>query len=268
MKSAFSRHAEIYALMLRNSLIREMNFKANFLLWMFVEVLWFASQIIFIDVLFSFVNRIGDWTKWEVVLLIGTHQVIGQLFQAFFFVNIADLPELVRTGKLDFLLLQPMDSQFATSVKKFALDNIVSALVGVFFVIFAATKLGLHPTALQILLYIAAIMLGVVIHYSFMFTLASVSFWIVRSQGLIYGYFSFFNIGRYPDVVFKGVFKWVFSWVIPVIIVSNIPARLLAKAADANAALLLQLFFVAILLFSLTRMFWKFALTRYSSASS
>ncbi|MEO8824532.1 MAG: ABC-2 family transporter protein, partial [Chthoniobacterales bacterium] len=187
--------------MLRNSLIREMNFKANFLLWMLVELLWFLGQIVFIDVLFSYVNRIGDWTKWEVVLLVGTHQMISQLFQAFFFVNIADIPELVRTGKLDFLLLQPLDSQFAASVKKFGLDNIINAILGVCFVLFATHKLGIHPSVAQLLLYTAAIVLGVAIHYSIMLVLATASIWIVRSQGLIYGYFSFFNIGRYPDVV-------------------------------------------------------------------
>src|SRR2546429_6447244 len=91
------RYIEIYSIMLRNSLIREMSFKANFLLWMLVEVLWFVGQIVFFSIIFGNVDRIGDWTKWEVVLLIGTHQMISQLFQAFFFVNVANIPELVRT---------------------------------------------------------------------------------------------------------------------------------------------------------------------------
>src|SRR5579862_5961341 len=109
------RYLEVYWIMFRNSLIREMNFKVNFLLWMIVEILWFAGQIVFIDVLYLYVNRIGDWTKWEVVLLVGTHQIIGQLFQAIFYMNVANVPELVRTGKLDFFLLLPLDSQFAVS---------------------------------------------------------------------------------------------------------------------------------------------------------
>src|SRR5437588_4800972 len=82
--------------MLRNSLIREMSFKANFILWMLVEVLWFLGQIVFFSIIFGSVNRIGDWSKWEVVLLVGTHQIIAQLFQAFFFVNVANVPELDR----------------------------------------------------------------------------------------------------------------------------------------------------------------------------
>src|SRR5437773_10935212 len=109
------RYIEIYSIMLRHSLIREMSFKANFLLWMIVEVLWFCVQIVFVSIIFGQVDHIGDWTKWEVVLLIGTHQVIAQIFQGFFFVNIANIPELVRTGKLDSLLELPIDSQFAVS---------------------------------------------------------------------------------------------------------------------------------------------------------
>jgi len=45
--------------MLRNSVIREMSFKANFILWMAVELLWFLGQIVFIEVLFQYVEQ--DW---------------------------------------------------------------------------------------------------------------------------------------------------------------------------------------------------------------
>src|SRR5438046_1319646 len=94
--------------MLRNSLIREMSFKANFLLWMLVEVLWFVGQIVFFSIIFGNVDRIGDWTKWEVVLLIGTHQMIAQLFQSFFCVNVAAIPELATTGYSASLLVFPV----------------------------------------------------------------------------------------------------------------------------------------------------------------
>src|SRR3954470_18066302 len=132
--------------MLRNSLIREMSFKANFLLWMIVEILWFAGQIVFFSIIFGNVDRIGDWTKWEVVLLIGTHQMIAQLFQAFFFVNVANIPELVRTGKLDSLLVLPIDSQFAVSTKQFSLDSIVNSALGGVVVCVALTKLQIIPS--------------------------------------------------------------------------------------------------------------------------
>lgn len=263
-----SRYLEIYWLMVRNSLIREMNFKANFLLWMVVELFWFLGQIVFIEVLFQYVNQIGDWGKWDVVALVGTHQLIGQIFQAFFYVNIANLPELVRTGKLDLMLLLPVDAQFAVSTRQFGMDNIVNAGVGIGIVTFALAKLGIVPSALNVVLYAIGVGFGVAVHYSIMFTLATFSFWIVRAQGLIYGYFNLFNIGRYPDVVFRGIFKLVFSYLIPVIIVANVPVRLLTKAFEHPLQGLLQLAAASIFTVVASRIFWRFALRRYSSASS
>ena len=259
---------QIYRLLLRNSLIREMAFKANFLLWLFTELLWFFGQIIFVDVLFLYTERIGDWSKWEVVLLIGTHQIIGQVFQAVFYVNLANLPELVRTGRMDLLLLLPMDAQFAVSAYRFGLDNFVNAGVGVGFVVFSLNKLGVVPGAVQIACYVVAIVLGAAIHYAIMFTLATLSFWIVRAQGLIYGYFNFLSIARYPDQVFGGVFKLIFTWLIPVIVVANAPARILARASEQPLGPMLQLVAVCGLSLVLSRFFWLFALRRYSSASS
>src|SRR5438270_1519435 len=196
------RYIEIYSIMMRISLIRELSFKANFLLWMVVEILWFCGQIVFFSIIFGNVNHIGDWSKWEVVLLVGTHQIIAQLFQAFFFVNVANIPELVRTGKLDSLLVLPIDSQFAVSSKQFGLDSVVNAALGGVVVIVSLTRLGVAPQPLHIFLYLVAIGFGIAIHYSIMLNLAAVSFWIVRAQGLVYGYFNFLNIARYPDVIY------------------------------------------------------------------
>src|SRR5215212_1055195 len=188
------RYLEIYWLMVRNSLIREMSFKANFILWMVVEFLWFIGQVVFLEVLFAHTDRIGDWTKWECVLLVGTHQLTSQLFQAFFYVNLAELPDHIRTGRLDLMLLLPVDAQFAVSTRRFGMDNVVNALVGVAIVIFCLFQLHVVPQLHQIALYVVAIALGIAVHYSVLFGLATVAFWIVRAQGLIYGYYNVFNI--------------------------------------------------------------------------
>jgi ABC-2 type transport system permease protein len=263
------RYFEIYAIMFRNSLIREMNFKANFLLWILVELLWFLGQIVFVEVIFQYVEQIGDWTKWEIILLIGTHQLISQLFQAFFYINIANVPELVRTGRMDFMLLLPIDTQFAISTRQFGFDSVINAGVSVGIIGLALAKLGIHPTAAQMLLYTVAVGFGCAIHYSIMFFLSTISFWIVRAQGLIYGYYNLFNIARYPDGIFRGVFKFVFSWIIPVIIVANVPARVLVKASHGELALpLLHLAVATFFVLGISRLFWKLALSRYTSASS
>ena len=262
------RYLEIYSIMLRNSLIREMSFKANFVLWMLVEVLWFCGQIVFFSIIFGNVDQIGDWSKWEVVLLVGTHQIVAQLFQAVFFQNLANIPELVRTGKLDTLLALPIDSQFAVSSKQFGLDSVLNAMLGGVVVIVSLANLNIVPSLTSVLLYLIALVFGVAIHYAIMLALAAVSFWIVRAQGLIYGYFNFLQVARYPDSIFPRAFRFVFGWIVPVIIVANIPARLLIKPLEQPGALMFHLVVAGSAAVLLSRVFWRFALRRYSSASS
>ena len=262
------KYLSVYAVMLRNSIIREMNFKMNFVLWMVVESLWFVGQLVFINVIFSQVNQIGDWTKWQMVLLVGTHQIIGQVFQAFFYTNLVNIPELVRTGKLDFVLLQPVDGQFTVSFRQFGLDSIVNTLVGIGIVIYSLAQLHIIPSPGQILLYITTIFLGVTIHYSVMLILGIASFWIVRSQGLIWGYYQLFSLARYPDVVFKGVIKFIFSWIVPVVVVTNVPTRVLMTAASTPWYLIAHLLTASLLMIFVSRMLWTMGLNRYSSASS
>ena len=263
------RYIEIYSIMLRNSLIREMSFKANFLLWMLVEVLWFCGQIVFFSIIFGNVDRIGDWTKWEVVLLVGTHQIIAQLFQAFFFVNVANIPELVRTGKLDSLLVLPVDSQFRRfhqTIRSRQRDQRDRRRRGRLRL--ACRNSASFQRPMSILLYLVALGFGVAVHYSIMLSLAAVSFWIVRAQGLVYGYFNFLNIARYPDVIYPRLFRFIFGWIIPVVIVANIPARLLIKPLGQPGWLMLHLVIASTIIFWLSRVFWRFALRHYSSASS
>ncbi|HSI11309.1 MAG TPA: ABC-2 family transporter protein, partial [Chthoniobacter sp.] len=95
------------------------------------------------------------------------------------------------------------------------------------------------------------------------------SFWIVRAQGLIYGYFNVFNIARIPESVFPySLFKIIFTYFLPVIIVANVPAITLARAFQSPWAGLAQLAIGTVFIVSATRAFWRFALRRYSSASS
>jgi ABC-2 type transport system permease protein len=112
-----------------------------------------------------------------------------------------------------------------------------------------------------------AVGFGVAVHYAVMFALACISFWSIRA-GFINGYFNLFMIGRIPEAVFRGVFRVIFTWVIPIIWVSNVPAKLLARPFESPWMGLLELGLGTIVVLAATRVLWGFALRRYGSASS
>src|SRR5947207_1742644 len=98
-QSTLGRYATICAALWKNSVAREMGFKSNFILWIIVEMLWFALQLTFFNVIYSHTNSIAGWSRWQVVLLVGASHFIQQMFTAFFLTNCTQLSELVRTGK-------------------------------------------------------------------------------------------------------------------------------------------------------------------------
>jgi ABC-2 type transport system permease protein len=100
-----------------------------------------------------------------------------------------------------------------------------------------------------------------------MFLLASISFWTVRAQGIVWGYYNLFNIARMPDEAFQGLFKAVFTFAIPMLLVSNVPARVLTNKLE-NAWSIVLLLAMAVACFVVSELGWKASLRRYTSASS
>lgn len=261
------RYLGVYAALWKNSVAREMSFKSNFLLWIFVEVLWFGLQLSFFGVIYLHTDQIGTWTVWQVVLLVGASHFIQQIFQAFFLVNCTQLSELVRTGKLDFLMLLPVNTRFIISLRQVDLGAFVNATFALGVMGYAMTKLAVPPTFLQVIGFLLLCLAGIMIHYSLMFLLASISFWTVRAQGIVWGYYNLFNIARMPDEAFHGAFRAVFTFVIPMLLVSNVPVRLLAGKLESPFSMLL-LFGMAAACMLVSEWGWRQSLRRYTSASS
>ncbi|MGA3162866.1 MAG: ABC-2 family transporter protein [Verrucomicrobiota bacterium] len=265
--SLVTRYLTIYAALWKTSVTREMSFKGNFILWIVVELLWFGLQLAFVGVLFSQTNTIGTWTVWQVVLLTGTSNFIQEIYQAFFLVNCTNLSELVRTGKMDFLLLLPVNTRFLVSTRQVDLPSFANAAFAVCVMVFAAGKLHLNPTTAQLLGFGVLCVIGLLVHYSLMFMLASVSFWTVRAQGIVWGYYNLFNIARMPDEAFRGAFKAVFTFALPVLLVSNVPVRVLADKLTSPSAWLVLLG-LAVVWALISEWFWRFSIRRYTSAST
>jgi ABC-2 type transport system permease protein len=108
---------------------------------------------------------------------------------------------------------------------------------------------------------------SILIHYSLIFLLTSVAFWTVRAQGIIWGYYSLFNVARLPDAAFRGFFKAFFTFAIPMLLVANVPAKLLLNTLQSPGSMLL-LVGMGGGCFVLSELFWRFSLRRYTSASA
>src|ERR1041385_2325383 len=261
--SKLSRYASIYGELWKNSVAREMGFKSNFILWIIVELLWFGLQLAFFNVIYSHTDSIAGWSRWEVVLLVGASHFIQQIFQAFFLTNCVNLSELVRTGKLDFMLLLPVNTRFLVSLRTVDLGGFVNAASAVAVMAFALHKLHITPTPAQLFTFALLVIFGIFLHYSLMMILAASAFYTVRAQGIVWGYYQMFNLARMPDTAFRAVF----TYVLPVTLVSNVPTRTLAQTLSSPSRALL-LVAIGVSWFIISEFLWRFSLRRYTSASS
>jgi ABC-2 type transport system permease protein len=261
------RYLNIYAALWKNSVVREMGFKTNFIMWIIVELLWFALQLSFMAVIYSHTERIATWSKWEVIMLLGASHFIQQIFTAIFLSNCTQLSEYIRTGKLDFMLLLPINTRFMISFRQVDLGGFVNAAAAVGVMIYAGRQLHLALHPLQVIGFLLLALVGIVIHYSLMFCLASASFWTVRAQGIVWGYYNLFNIARLPDAAFRGLFKAFFTFAIPMLLVANVPVKVLVKPLEEPIKILL-LIGLSIICFAVSECIWRHSLKHYTSASS
>src|SRR6185312_6061588 len=178
-----------------------------------------------------------------------------------------NLSELVRTGKLDFLLLLPVNTRLIVSLRQVDLGAFVNAASALAVMFYAGRQLHLSPTLAQMAGFLLLTMAGILIHYSLMFLLASTSFWTVRAQGIVWGYYNLFNIARLPDEAFRGWFRAVFTFAVPMLLVANVPVKLLVQKLGSPLEMVLLLGMAAVCLW-LSEVVWRLSVRHYTSASS
>ena len=183
----------VFKTFVRNSLVRDMTFRANFLLECISSASWTLMNVGFYLILFQHAPSIGAATGWgrsEFFIFLATTWMINSIVQTFFMPNAQEFSELIRTGGLDFALLKPIDTQFLISFRRMdwsALSNLVVAVlllgVGIFQLSHRSDPTW-QPSPWVVILYPFYLFCGVAILYSIMTVLAATSIWLGRNQSL------------------------------------------------------------------------------------
>lgn len=250
----------------RYSIVRSMMFRGDFIMWSLVELFWMVVNIASIAVIYQHTDAIAGWTKYEMLLLIGTTMLIQRLLMGFFWSNLFELGRNIRTGNFDFFLAQPGNLLFMVSTRKLDLDGLLNVVVALAVVVYSARQLDLHPSTADIAAYGAFVLCGLAISYAILLLSVSVSFWTIGSQGLEGTYFTFMEFSRLPREALRGVANVIFVWILPSIILSNAPTRSLIHGWEPGYALWLVAATLVWLALSVT--IFQRGLRRYSSASS
>lgn len=264
--SSVSHYFKIWLSTARYSLVRMMMFRFDFFLWSTVELFWMGVNVLMVSVIYDHTQSVAGWDKYEMLLLVGTSMLIQRFLMGFFWSSLFEMARNIRSGAFDFFLAQPGNVMFMASTRKLDPDSLVNSLVAIGVIAYAAHAKHLHPGFVDLSLYAVTILCGLVIHYSILAIAMSLGFWITNAQGIEGSYFTLSEFSRLPREAFKGFVSFLFVWLLPVVVVSNVPARILLHGFEP--AWTLGLVAAAAAWFGAAVFVFHRGLRRYSSASS
>jgi ABC-2 type transport system permease protein len=270
------RYLSILGTFARACLVRDMTFRANFLLECLTSLGWMSMNLAFYLLVFQFTPEIGrgtGWTREPFFAFVATGLVINSIVQALFLPSAEELTEMVRTGGLDTVLVKPLDAQFLLSMHRVDFSSFANGLVGLVILTVALGRMDYTPPPVVWLVYPLLIVCGVAILYSLMIMLAAATILMGRNQSLYDFWFYIINFSRYPAEIYAGPWggplRALCTFVIPILLVINVPARTLARPLTGAAwGAVMGMVVAAVAALAVSRLVFQAALTKYRSASS
>jgi ABC-2 type transport system permease protein len=263
------RHLRLYRAFWRNCLRQAVEFRANFWASLATNLGWLSSLALFLKLIYANTHAVAGWSEGQMFLLIGTYSVLHGITDTLFYQNLAELPNQIRLGTMDFILLRPVNSQFFVSLRYVALDGL-GQLVGVVVLLgYGLWRLPAPPSPVHVAAYLFLLLCGVVLFYAISLLTMTLAFWLVRLDNLFVALDTVFGISRTPIGVFRAFgpgAQFFLTYILPLAFLAAVPVQALTQRLLTPALLAGPL--LAAAFFALSVLFWRHATRSYSSASS
>jgi viologen exporter family transport system permease protein len=266
-----ARYWDAYKEVWRLNVLTLMEYKANFFIWFLFTIVYHGVALAAIWVILTKFPSLNGWTRTDVFFLYALWMVGHTLNNSLFFM-VGDVPDAVREGRFDRMLVRPLDSLFqiiAQPGQNFPDDTFVAIVV---FAI-ASVVVHLQWSPLVALLVLMTVLAAAVIDGAVQLVIATLSFWVVRLDALRWVVMSLENdFTRFPLTMYNRAVRIILGYVFPFAFMNYFPATvLLHKTADAaqfNPALGWMAPLVAAIWGAASLAFWRLGLNRYQGTGS
>lgn len=259
------RYLRLWRIFFTHSLIQDLEYRLNWWMNAFNTLLALGSSALVLTVVFTQRDEIGGWTFDQALTLLGVYLLIEGITVVFLVPNLNRVPQYVRKGELDFLLLKPIAARFIVSTRYASVWwvpqlGFALAVIGVGMARQGTLTLG------HLALFGAMLLAAIAILYAVWFALTTTAFWFVKVDNVSELFSAFFAAGRFPVSAYPGWVRVLLTFVVPVAFLTTVPAE--AAAGTLTWGWALGALFVAALLLALSQALWRHALASYTSASS
>jgi ABC-2 type transport system permease protein len=260
------RYLKIYLVFIKNCLIGEMEYRANFIGGIAIESGYTLVKILYVGIIYNTGANINGLTPDEVLFYVGTYTLITGFFMGLIWRNIIQFSEHIRTGTLDIYLTKPLSTQFFVTLRKVNIGySIPHFISGIWMLVIATDRLNLKISLTYVVGYMLLIFSGLIVTYSILLFLQLFCFWLVNTTAITDLTNELWEFNNMPMHIYSEWIQRVGIFVFPIFIVSNFPSLLML--GKLHSSFLIWGLVAPIIFFALTRIFWNFAIKRYASAS-
>jgi ABC-2 type transport system permease protein len=258
------RYLKILGLFWAMAIAAELEYRINFLLAALSSLGGLAGSLFGLFLFYRTGYTFTGWNWEQALVVLGMFTLLQGFSSTFLAPNLNRIVRYIQQGTLDFVLLKPISSQFWLSTHTLSPWGVPDLIFGVVVIGYAGNRLGLQPG--HYLLSLIPLGFGFLILYSLWFMLGATSIWFVKIYNVTEVLRGLLEAGRFPMVAYPAAYRVFFTFVIPVAFLTTVPAEVILGRGDwlwtvAAGAL-------AVILFYVSQLFWRFALRFYTSASS
>lgn len=246
--------------------LNELQYRANFWVQLVNSLVALATGLVAIALVYGQTNSLGGWSRPELLAVMGVHILIGGVVRTFIQPNMNRLMEDIREGTLDYALTRPADAQLLVSVRQVSFWNLIDVIIGAGVVAWAVVSLTTTVGPIDIVLFLAALLCGMVIMYCIWLSFTTLSFRLVDIDEAMQMLTGIYEAARWPVTVYPAWLRGVLTFLVPLAFAVTVPAE--AVATRLNWVSLPIGFVVTIIAVGVTRFLWRLGIRGYSGASA
>lgn len=260
------KYIKIQWLLLKANFEVFLQYRNNALVGSLGALFYNIGAVLFINILFSRVDSVAGWDRWDLIFLYAIGQILAYLYYFATFQNIHNFSSLINSGDFDFLLLKPYNSIIYSTLRKFSMESILHMIIPFGFIYYILQHKVYNITLLSVFLFLFSLVASYIMIHLINVVLVVPTMKIVKNQ-FERVYRKTAEISQYPYELFsRPVEKVIFLFAFPLGLLNNIPFRILVGKAQLWE-ILIQVASTIFLLF-IVKLFWGLGLKVYSSASS
>ena len=257
---------EVYRVYWRINILTTLEYRANFIMWFAFTFVYHGSAVFALWVVLHSFPSMNCWDFKDMAFLYGLWMVSHAINNTFFSA-IGDIPEHIRDGEFDRLLVRPLDALFQaiTMPGQIFPDELLLAIT---YFIGATWLAGVHVGWLFIVMVPLIMLGGALIDLAISLMISTAAFWFIRVDTLRWIVLELEQeFTRYPISIYSRGVRLVLSFVFPFAFMNYFPATFFLQKTEAglflppSVGLLTPLIGIAFVLVSYT--FWRFGLNRY-----